>query len=163
MMRRFAFLLPLTLLACDRPGPPPTVSTAAPSATPPRSVITTATPTTTAAPTADLCAEKCTGKVTQDLIQALSDAARRSRACYEKALASDPSLAGKLAIAVRLDRNGKLCSVEIARADAQLSAVAACTKRAFENAGSFPAPEGGCMSAEVPIVYVPQVRDGGRD
>ena len=141
----------------DGPSPSagvrPTTSTATP----------TSTATATSTPTPTACNGKCTGTVTAPLAEALTDAARKSRRCYEQELAKNPQLSGKLTVEVKLDASGGVCSVELASTDTALKQVAACTKKTFEDTKDLPAPQGGCVIARIPVVYVPQPRDGGRD
>jgi hypothetical protein len=80
--------------------------------------------------------------------------ARRARRCYEQALNNDSSLKGHVSIAVRIGPGGNVCSANVAGNDTGNAQVAACAANMFRT-GSYPAPRGGCVDANVPLSFVP--------
>lgn len=100
-------------------------------------------------------AKKCTGQTTDDLSTALAFRAKQSHRCYDNALAQDATLKGKVSIAVRVGANGTVCSAGVASNDMGSPTVANCVAGYFRS-GSFPAPKGGCVDANVPINFVPR-------
>ncbi len=79
----------------------------------------------------------------------------RFRACYQQGLAQDPSMQGKVTIAVSVGPNGEVSSAEPS-SNAGLSAgVAACIARAIRNA-QFSAPGGSGSKLSVPVTFVQQ-------
>jgi hypothetical protein len=100
-------------------------------------------------------AKTCTGKSTAELAQALQFHARQGRRCYDNALAQDPTLKGKVSIAVRVGANGTLCSAGVASNELGNANVANCIANQFRTS-SFPAPKGGCADFNIPINLVPR-------
>lgn len=100
--------------------------------------------------------KKCTGSSTSDIETALAFRAKQSHRCYDNALANDPTLRGKMAIAVRIGANGTACSAGVASNElASAPAVAACVVSNFRGQ-AFPAPRGGCVDVNIPINFVPR-------
>lgn len=100
-------------------------------------------------------AKKCTGTTTRELEQTLAFRAKQAHRCYDSALAQDPTLRGKVSIAVRIGTNGAVCSAAVASNDMGNPSVANCVAGHFRS-GSFPAPTGGCAEVNVPINFVPR-------
>jgi hypothetical protein len=114
------------------------------------------TPANNGTYSASMCdAKACTGKSTPDLDQTLSFRARQGRRCYDTALAVDPTLKGKVSIAVRVGANGSLCSAGVASNELGNANVANCIVNQFR-AGGFPSPRGGCADFNIPINLVPR-------
>ena len=78
-----------------------------------------------------------------------------------RALAKDPKLWGRITVEVKLDPSGEICSVATPVSDPAMKDVSACARDAFEKHGKFPAPNGGCLFARVPMVFVPHGADAG--
>ena len=78
----------------------------------------------------------------------------RFRACYEKALSTDPSLEGRVAIRFVIGRDGAVSAVSNAGSDIPNSAVVQCVARAFHRL-SFPSPEDGIVSVTYPLTFQP--------
>jgi hypothetical protein len=102
------------------------------------------------------CDGKCNGKGTNDLQGALQIRGAQARRCYNQALAQDSTLKGHVQIAVRISPNGNVCSANVSSNDMGSAAVANCAANIFRSAGSFPAPQGGCLDVSVPLSFVPQ-------
>lgn len=98
-------------------------------------------------------ARTCSGTMTPELTNALSFRARQARRCYESVLAQDPTLHGKLTLALKVGSTGQVCSVGVASNELGSSAVANCIVDRYRSA-AFPAPKGGCIQANVPINLV---------
>jgi len=100
--------------------------------------------------------KKCTGTSGPELENALGFRARQAHRCYDNALAQDPTLRGKITVAVRVGSNGQVCSANIASNDMGSPVVAQCVAGYFRNA-SFPSPKGGgCVDVNIPINFVPR-------
>jgi hypothetical protein len=98
--------------------------------------------------------KKCGGATNSDLETALSFRAKQAHRCYDNALAQDPTLRGKVSIAVRIGSNGQACSAGVASNDIGGN-VANCVAGYFRGQ-AFPAPRGGCIDVNVPINFVPR-------
>jgi hypothetical protein len=100
------------------------------------------------------CDSKCGGSAPPELAQALQVRGMRARRCYEQALNNDSSLKGHVAIAVKIGPSGNVCSADVASNDMGNAQVAACAANMFRS-GAYPAPRGGCVTATVPLSFVP--------
>jgi len=100
-------------------------------------------------------AKKCTGSNSDELGNSLGALAKRAHRCYDNALAQDPTLRGKVSIAVRVGSNGQVCSASVASNDMGNASVANCVAGYFRGQ-TLPAPKGGCIDANVPINFVPR-------
>ncbi len=101
-------------------------------------------------------AKACSGSSTSEIETALAFRAKQSHRCYDNALAQDPTLAGRMSIAIRIGANGTTCSVGVASNDlSSAPGVAACVVSAFRTQ-PFPAPRGGCIDVNVPINFIPR-------
>ena len=74
------------------------------------------------------------------------------RACYESALAKEPTLAGTVKVKFVIDRDGGVSSVSDGGSDLPDATVKSCVQGTFK-AMSFPAPEGGIVTVTYPIVF----------
>ncbi len=112
---------------------------------------------TTAVFTGNQCdVKKCTGSAGSDVESALSFRAKQAHRCYDNALAQDPTLRGKVSIAVRIGSNGQACSAGVASNElASAPSVATCVAGYFRGQ-AFPAPKGGCVDVNIPINFVPR-------
>jgi hypothetical protein len=101
-------------------------------------------------------AKACTGASTSEVESALSFRAKQAHRCYDNALGQDPTLRGKVSIAVRIGSNGQACSAGVASNElTSAPGVAACVAGYFRGQ-SFPAPRGGCVDVNIPINFVPR-------
>ena len=101
-------------------------------------------------------AKKCGGATSSDIESALSFRAKQAHRCYDNALAQDPTLRGKVSIAVRIGSNGQACSAGVASNElASAPAVANCVAGYFRGQ-AFPTPRGGCIDVNIPINFVPR-------
>jgi hypothetical protein len=106
------------------------------------------------------CEAKCNGKSPPELEQMLRVRGAQARRCYNQALANDSSLKGKVALEVRIGPSGNVCSVNVTSNDMGSPAVANCAANIFRS-GTYAAPHGGCVVANVPLSFVPQGSQGG--
>lgn len=131
-------------MAIDIPAPPPIAEE--PDATPPKSAI----------PGKSLCASPCEGSAPPALRSALSASASAARGCYERALRTDPTLEGRMTVAVRVASNGSVCSASIANSTLRSSQVNSCVTGLFTGK-RFPAvTEGRCADVHVPLSFTPK-------
>ena len=102
-------------------------------------------------------AKKCNGRSTSELETALNFRVRQAHRCYDNALGQDPTLRGKITIAVRVGSNGSSCpnGVSIASNEMGSQTVAQCVAGYFRGA-NFSAPQGGCADINIPINFVPR-------
>jgi hypothetical protein len=110
---------------------------------------------------ADECRGSCNAKIGAALTKDLSDRARKTRRCYEHALATDPTLHGRLVIAMRISKDGAPCAVTVVKNDLLTSNVSECVVNIMRSARYAP-PEShdDCAAANIPISFVP-ISDAG--
>ena len=77
------------------------------------------------------------------------------RSCYNKGLANDPSMAGKLVLAIKIAPNGDVSSVSKVGGSGLSSDVEQCIIRKAKNA-TFDAPGGSGSTVQVPVTFVKQ-------
>jgi outer membrane biosynthesis protein TonB len=100
------------------------------------------------------CDDPCKGKETEELLSSLRAKAGQARSCYERALANNGALAGKLEVALRVGANGAACSASIAKNTLGDAAVESCALARFRG-GKYPKPTGGCVDVSVPMNFMP--------
>lgn len=101
------------------------------------------------------CSGECKGNVTPALQSALASRGQMARSCYMTALRNNPALEGKMTMSVKVSPNGTVCGVSVANNDLGDPSVASCATAKF-NAGPFPAPNGGCVTVNVPLNFTAQ-------
>jgi hypothetical protein len=142
-------------------GPPPRPSKTVDEDIPPPVAIedsgVDAGKKTTVVFTGNQCdAKKCGGSSTSEVETALSFRAKQAHRCYDNALAQDPTLRGKVSIAVRIGSNGQACSAGVASNElVSAPSVANCVAGYFRGQ-AFPSPKGGCVDVNIPINFVPR-------
>jgi len=100
-------------------------------------------------------AKKCGGASTSELETMLQFRVKQAHRCYDNALAQDPTLRGKVSIAIRVGANGQVCSAAVASNEMGSPNVANCVAGYFRGA-NFPPPKGGCADMNIPINFVPR-------
>jgi hypothetical protein len=70
-------------------------------------------------------------------------------------LRQDETLQGKLTVQLRISPEGQACRVKVAQDSMNNATINACIVRNF-SAGTYPAPRGGCVDAQVPLNFVAQ-------
>ena len=142
-------------------APPPRPSQTADDDIPPPIPVEDAGPDagkkTTVIFTGNQCdVKKCAGATNSEVETALSFRAKQAHRCYDNALSQDPTLRGKVSIAVRIGSNGQACSAGVASNElASAPGVANCVAGYFRGQ-NFPAPKGGCVDVNIPINFVPR-------
>jgi hypothetical protein len=100
--------------------------------------------------------KKCGGSTNSEVETALSFRAKQAHRCYDNALSQDPTLRGKVSIAVRIGSNGQACSAGVASNEmSSAPGVANCVAGYFRGQ-AFPSPKGGCVDVNIPINFVPR-------
>jgi hypothetical protein len=100
------------------------------------------------------CGGECVGP-SPELQAALRGKAGQVRGCYERALRQNNLLQGRLVVSVRVGSAGQVCSANIVQDGLGDPTVATCVVQRFR-AGAFPAPQGGCAEANVPMNFIPK-------
>lgn len=89
-----------------------------------------------------------------DISRVVSARASGINYCYEKELARDPELAGKISVQWRIGVDGKVMKVIIENSSLNNKEVEGCMVRQIER-WSFPKPEGGMCQIRYPFVFNP--------
>lgn len=147
----------------QQPPPPPTETTAPvfeqppppPPPPPPETPDAGKSTIKRVAPNGGGCAGECKGQDSAALRSALAGKAGAARGCYERALRNNPTLSGRLVVNVRVGPGGQVCSAGVASNPLGDQGVASCVVGMFRSA-SFPAPQGGCVDAQVPMNFIPK-------
>ncbi len=114
------------------------------------------------APVSDCELTMCTGDVPSQLVESIRARAAEARSCYEAALKSNSTLAGRVVIAVRVTREGKACSIKPVQNELSASTMLLpCLRALLER--SYPKPVNGCVDLNLPLNFVPEFveLDGG--
>ncbi|MBU1429788.1 AgmX/PglI C-terminal domain-containing protein [Myxococcota bacterium] len=88
----------------------------------------------------------------QDIVRVVNIHQRGVQYCYEKALARNPELSGKITLSWRIGLDGKVQKVIIEGSTLNSLDVEGCIKRNIER-WSFPRPEGGMCQIRFPFVF----------
>lgn len=99
------------------------------------------------------CSGACEGTLTAAGTSALRAKGGQARGCYNRALRQNATLSGKLSLQLRIGPSGNVCSLQVTQDTLGDAAVTACVTQMYR-AGKFPAPEGGCVDAQVPLSFV---------
>lgn len=95
------------------------------------------------------------GELPQEEIRRIIQQSRsRYRACYERGLARDPALAGRVKVRFVINRDGLVSNVTDAGSDLPDRNVVACVLRAI-GATRFPSSEGDDVTVIYPFVFEP--------
>lgn len=132
------------------PPPPPPPPVEEPSAAPSASAANNAAVRSGKSP----CSIECKGEVTQALRSGLAGRGGAGRRCYEKSLAQNATLSGKMTIHVKVAPNGQVCAANVASDSLQDPGLANCILGVFR-ASTLTAPQGGCVEVDVPLNFVP--------
>lgn len=131
------------------PPPPPIASAADASA--PEPTTKKGPVQSTFCPTCGSCSGTAAANF-QSIVRGRAQAAQR---CYEKALAQQEQLQGKLSVNLCVGVGGGVCSASIASDSLGSPLVSQCVLNIFR-ATTFPSPKNGCVDAQVPLNFVPQ-------
>ncbi len=109
----------------------------------------------TSAPKVRMGATTVSGRLPKEVIQRIvRQNYGRFRLCYEKGLAANPSLEGRVSVRFVINRNGSVSNVSNGGSSMPDANVVNCTVRAFYGL-SFPKPEGGIVTVTYPIMFAP--------
>jgi len=101
------------------------------------------------------CDGPCRGQETPELLGAMGARAGQARSCYERALANNSGLSGKMEVTVRVSPSGVACSAAATKDDLNDARVSSCVLSRFRT-GQYPLPSGGgCVNVSVPINFMP--------
>jgi TonB family protein len=78
------------------------------------------------------------------------------RACYERELKRNPTLAGKVTIQFTIEERGNVSGVKVADNTTGDAAVGQCVANAIQRFRFNPGPEGGNVTFSYPFVFAPQ-------
>jgi hypothetical protein len=157
----------------DKPAPgPPPVASAPPEPIPEQVIPPPPPPPPSAEPDAGVTATakksvgggigtgcqtcgKCTGEAAPSFTSVLRARANQAQRCYEKALAQQEQLQGKLTVSLCVGVGGGVCNANISSDQLGSPMVAQCVANIYR-ATTFPSPKNGCVDAQVPLNFVPQ-------
>lgn len=83
----------------------------------------------------------------------------RFRACYERALAANPNLTGRIAIRFVIGTDGTAKGATVQSSELGDAEMASCITGAFAGL-TFPVPEGGIVTVTYPLVFTPSGSEG---
>jgi outer membrane biosynthesis protein TonB len=95
----------------------------------------------------------CTGEAAPSFAAALRARAGQAQRCYEKALAQQEGLEGRLSLNLCVGVGGAVCSASIANNSLKSPLVEQCVMNIYR-ATTFPSPKNGCVDASVPLNFV---------
>jgi outer membrane biosynthesis protein TonB len=101
------------------------------------------------------CSGTCTGTPAGGFQSELRSKAGRARGCYERALRSNPDLAGRLSVVGVVDPRGVICSVSVANNSLGSPMVSQCILGMFRGQTMSP-PSGGCVNFSIPFNFQPK-------
>jgi hypothetical protein len=101
------------------------------------------------------CGDSLSGRLPPESIQRIvRQNFGRFRLCYERGLARNPALTGRVATRFRIDREGKVAEAADQGSDLPDPDVVACVTRAFTTL-AFPKPEDATVTVVYPIQFIP--------
>jgi outer membrane biosynthesis protein TonB len=77
------------------------------------------------------------------------------RACYNRGLAENPDIEGKIQLSIKVGPTGQVTSVAATKTGSLPESVVECVK-ARANSANFSAPQGGAAVVQVPVSFVKQ-------
>jgi len=100
-----------------------------------------------------LCEGPCTANPSASLRSSISATAGGARGCYEQALRTNPSLQGRLVVALRVASNGSVCSTSIVQDTVNSPQVASCVIGRFSGKRFDSFSDGRCVDVQVPVSF----------
>jgi hypothetical protein len=97
------------------------------------------------------CGGGCTRTANEPLVGAVRARAAETKPCYDRALAGDPALRGKMRVTVRVADDGSVCAAWTVASDLPAS-LNACVLRTL-GADGYPPQAAGCREVTVPISF----------
>ena len=103
---------------------------------------------------------RCFGSLDKGLIrEVVRENIDEIRYCYERALMTSPSLAGKVAVKFIISPTGAVCASEVAQSTVDSAALAVCVA-ARVRTWTFPKPNGGgLLVVTYPFIFQPGERE----
>jgi hypothetical protein len=104
---------------------------------------------------ADSCPEDCGGPTSMtspELNEALTQAAHRGAVCYKKMLDKRRISTGAMLVQLNVAGAGKVCDVQFVEDSVHDPALASCIQALFTD-GTFPPPQHGCVTVNVPFRF----------
>jgi outer membrane biosynthesis protein TonB len=98
---------------------------------------------------------RCEGTAAANFQSIVRGRAASAQRCYEKALAQQEGLQGKLSVSLCVGVGGGVCGASISNDSLGSPLVSQCVLNIFR-ATTFPSPKNGCVDAQVPLNFVPQ-------
>ncbi|HTQ07245.1 MAG TPA: AgmX/PglI C-terminal domain-containing protein [Polyangiaceae bacterium] len=135
------------------PPPPPPPAASAEDAGAPTSAKKSAVSSTTG--TGCPSCGSCTGEPAPSFTAVLRTRANQAQHCYEKALAQQESLQGRMTVNLCVGVGGSVCSASVSNDSLGSPMVAQCVTNIYR-ATTFPSPKNGCVDARVPLNFMPE-------
>src|SRR4029079_18167549 len=98
---------------------------------------------------------KCTGEAAPSFAAVLRARANQAQRCYEKALAQQESLQGRLSVNLCVGVGGAVCGASVSNDSLGSPMVSQCVTNIYR-ATTFPSPKNGCVDAQVPLNFLPE-------
>lgn len=90
------------------------------------------------------------------VVQMIKNRIGAIRACYERELKRNPTLAGKVTVQFTIEPQGNVSGVKVADNTTGEAAVGTCVANAVQRFRFNPGPQGGSVSFSYPFVFAPQ-------
>jgi hypothetical protein len=133
------------------PAPPPPPAASADAGAPGGAKKTIAGSGGTGCPTCG----NCTGEPAPSFQAVLRTRAGQAQHCYEKALAQQESLQGRMTVNLCVGVGGAVCSASVSNDSLGSPMVSQCVTNIYK-ATTFPSPKNGCVEARVPLNFLPE-------
>ena len=104
---------------------------------------------------ADVGSASVAGGQVSDASRVVAQMRAGFRACYNRGLAENPDIEGKIALSIKVGPTGQVASVSASKTGNLPPSVVDCVK-ARANSASFAAPQGGAAVVQVPVSFVKQ-------
>jgi hypothetical protein len=106
-------------------------------------------------PVNDCDLNDCTVEPSPQLVDSVRTRAAEARSCYEEALKSAPTLAGRIVVSFRVTHEGAACPIKFIQNELSTSStLEPCIRTLLER--SYPKPKGGCVDFNLPLKFVPE-------
>lgn len=92
----------------------------------------------------------------QELVRVIQAERHQIQACYERALRSEPTLRGRMEVALTIETDGSMSRVRMVNSGALIDAVGECVVGVIRTFRVEHAPQGGTVSYTFPFVFEPQ-------
>jgi hypothetical protein len=97
----------------------------------------------------------CTVEPSPQLVDSVRTRAAEARSCYEEALKSTATLAGRIVVSFRVTHEGAACPIKFLQNElASSNTLEPCIRTLLER--SYPKPKGGCVDFNLPLKFVPE-------